>query len=129
MPEWDRRVFNVQVTEAIDKAIQVRVPMSSVDSGANFDLRCKLREAPRSRCVDALCVTSIRPRRSAPHPAAAHASHPAAISSAAASACATGPLKPSRMGAATCGSQPMTATRGGSEPMRSSSDSARIGVA
>lgn len=45
MAEWDRRVFNVQVTEATDKAIQVRVLVSSVNSGANFDLRCKMREA------------------------------------------------------------------------------------
>ncbi|MEJ5991162.1 mechanosensitive ion channel family protein [Ramlibacter sp. PS3R-8] len=44
MPEWDRRVFGVQVTEATDKAIQVRVLVSSSNSGRNFDLRCKLRE-------------------------------------------------------------------------------------
>jgi small-conductance mechanosensitive channel len=44
MPEWDRRVFGVQVTDATDKAIQVRVLVSSVSSGRNFDLRCKLRE-------------------------------------------------------------------------------------
>lgn len=44
MPEWDRRVFNVQVTEATDRAIQVRVLVSAASSGRNFDLRCKLRE-------------------------------------------------------------------------------------
>lgn len=44
MPEWDGRVFAVQVTDATDKAIQVRVLVSSVNSGKNFDLRCKLRE-------------------------------------------------------------------------------------
>ena len=44
MPEWDRRVFAVQVTDATDKAIQVRVLVSSASSGKNFDLRCKLRE-------------------------------------------------------------------------------------
>lgn len=44
MPEWDRRVFNVQVTEATDRALQVRVLVSSLSSGKNFDLRCKLRE-------------------------------------------------------------------------------------
>jgi small-conductance mechanosensitive channel len=43
-PEWDKRVFNVQVTDASDKAIQVRVLVSSGSSGSNFDLRCKLRE-------------------------------------------------------------------------------------
>lgn len=45
MPEWDGRVFAVQVTDATDKSIQVRVLVSSASSGKNFDLRCKLREA------------------------------------------------------------------------------------
>jgi small-conductance mechanosensitive channel len=44
-PEWDGRVFGVQVTDATDKAIQVRVLVSASSSGRNFDLRCKMREA------------------------------------------------------------------------------------
>jgi hypothetical protein len=44
MPEWDKRVFGVQVTDATDKTIQVRVLVSSSSSGKNFDLRCKVRE-------------------------------------------------------------------------------------
>ena len=44
MPEWDRRVCNVQVTEATDRALQLRVLVSASNSGRNFDLRCKLRE-------------------------------------------------------------------------------------
>jgi small-conductance mechanosensitive channel len=44
-PEWDGRVFGVQVTDATDKAIQLRVLLSSASSGKNFDLRCKMREA------------------------------------------------------------------------------------
>jgi small-conductance mechanosensitive channel len=44
-PEWDGRVFAVQVTDATDKAIQVRVLVSAADSGKTFDLRCKMREA------------------------------------------------------------------------------------
>lgn len=44
MPEWDRRVLNVQVTETTDKAVQVRVLVSAPNSGKSFDLRCKLRE-------------------------------------------------------------------------------------
>ena len=40
----DKRVFAVQVTDATDKTIQVRVLVSSSNSGKNFDLRCKLRE-------------------------------------------------------------------------------------
>jgi small-conductance mechanosensitive channel len=42
--EWDGRVFGVQVTDATDKCLQVRVLVSSASSGKNFDLRCKLRE-------------------------------------------------------------------------------------
>jgi hypothetical protein len=37
-------VCNVQVTDASDKAMQVRVLVSAASSGKNFDLRCKLRE-------------------------------------------------------------------------------------
>jgi len=44
LAEWDRRVFAVQVTDASDRAIQVRILVSSANSGKNFDLRCKLRE-------------------------------------------------------------------------------------
>jgi small-conductance mechanosensitive channel len=44
LTEWDGRVCNVQVTDATDKAIQVRVLVSAQSSGKNFDLRCKLRE-------------------------------------------------------------------------------------
>jgi small-conductance mechanosensitive channel len=43
-PEWDRRVFAVQVTDATDKTMQVRILVSSANSGKNFDLRCKVRE-------------------------------------------------------------------------------------
>ena len=43
-PEWDGRVFAVQVTDATDKCIQVRVLVSSPSSGKNFDLRCRVRE-------------------------------------------------------------------------------------
>ena len=44
MPEWDKRVCAVQVTDATEQAMQVRVLVSSPSSGTNFDLRCKLRE-------------------------------------------------------------------------------------
>jgi small-conductance mechanosensitive channel len=43
-PEWDNRVFGVQVTDATEKCIQVRVLVSASNSGKNFDLRCKVRE-------------------------------------------------------------------------------------
>lgn len=44
-PNWDRRVCAVQVTDATDRSMQVRVLVSSASSGQNFDLRCELREA------------------------------------------------------------------------------------
>ncbi|HEX2547824.1 MAG TPA: mechanosensitive ion channel domain-containing protein [Ramlibacter sp.] len=43
-PDWDKRVFNVMVTDSTDKAVQVRVLVSAASSGKNFDLRCRLRE-------------------------------------------------------------------------------------
>jgi small-conductance mechanosensitive channel len=42
--EWDKRVFGVQVTDATERAMQVRILVSAANSGAAFDLRCKLRE-------------------------------------------------------------------------------------
>lgn len=41
---WDGRVKVLQVTDATDKVIQLRVLASSADSGSNWDLRCYLRE-------------------------------------------------------------------------------------
>ena len=43
-PEWDQRVFQVAVTDANDKTMQVRILVSARDSGRAFDLRCKIRE-------------------------------------------------------------------------------------
>jgi small-conductance mechanosensitive channel len=43
-PEWDGRVFNVQVSDATERTMQLRVLVSSADSGKSWDLRCKLRE-------------------------------------------------------------------------------------
>jgi small-conductance mechanosensitive channel len=44
-PHWDRRVCKVQVTDANERGMQLRVLVSSASSGQNFDLRCELREA------------------------------------------------------------------------------------
>ena len=44
-PEWDGRVFVVQVTDATERTMQIRVLVSALDSGRAFDLRCKVREA------------------------------------------------------------------------------------
>lgn len=43
-PEWDKRVFGVQVTDTSERTMQVRILVSAANSGAAFDLRCKLRE-------------------------------------------------------------------------------------
>lgn len=44
-PEWDGRVALLQVTEASERALQLRVLVSSADSPRNWDLRCLIREA------------------------------------------------------------------------------------
>jgi len=41
---WDGRVSVLQVTDASDRAIQLRVLASSLDSSSNWDLRCYIRE-------------------------------------------------------------------------------------
>jgi small-conductance mechanosensitive channel len=41
---WDKQVFGVQVTNADDRSMEVRVLASAPDSGASFNLQCELRE-------------------------------------------------------------------------------------
>jgi small-conductance mechanosensitive channel len=41
---WDRRIFNVQVTDATDNTLELRLLMSAMDSGRLWDLRCEVRE-------------------------------------------------------------------------------------
>jgi small-conductance mechanosensitive channel len=43
--EWDGRVQVLQATEATERALQLRLLVSSADSSMNWDLRCKVREA------------------------------------------------------------------------------------
>ena len=43
-PEWDGRLCQVQLTDANDRAMQVRVLISAGDAGRAWDLRCKMRE-------------------------------------------------------------------------------------
>jgi small-conductance mechanosensitive channel len=43
-PEWDGRTCVLQVTDADSHAMQVRILVSSKDSGCSWDLRCKVRE-------------------------------------------------------------------------------------
>ncbi len=42
---WDRRVVVLQVTDAVDSFVQVRVLVSAQDGPTVFDLRCHVREA------------------------------------------------------------------------------------
>jgi small-conductance mechanosensitive channel len=41
---WDGKVCKLQVTDATDKALQLRALMSASSSGAAWDLRCEVRE-------------------------------------------------------------------------------------
>jgi small-conductance mechanosensitive channel len=43
-PNWDRKAWNVQVTGATEKTMQVRVLASAANAGKAFDLRCEIRE-------------------------------------------------------------------------------------
>ncbi|HEV3425102.1 MAG TPA: mechanosensitive ion channel domain-containing protein [Paraburkholderia sp.] len=42
--EWDRRVQVLQVTDGTERSMQLRALVSSLDSGLNWDLRCRVRE-------------------------------------------------------------------------------------
>jgi small-conductance mechanosensitive channel len=41
---WDKKVKGLQVTDAKDNVIEIRVLASAANSGAAFDLRCEIRE-------------------------------------------------------------------------------------
>ncbi|BEP70040.1 MULTISPECIES: mechanosensitive ion channel family protein [Variovorax] len=43
-PEWDGRFFNLRVTDATERTMQVRVLCTAATSGLAFDLRCHVRE-------------------------------------------------------------------------------------
>jgi hypothetical protein len=43
-PLWDKRVAALQVTNASDRSIEIRMIMSASNSGEAFDLRCLVRE-------------------------------------------------------------------------------------
>jgi small-conductance mechanosensitive channel len=44
-PEWDKRLCLLQVVEAGERSMQLRVLVTSGNSSLNWDLRCKVREA------------------------------------------------------------------------------------
>jgi len=43
-PLWDRRFWNLQVSDASEKTMQLRVLATSADSSKSWDLRCEIRE-------------------------------------------------------------------------------------
>ena len=43
--EWDKRLCQLQVVEAGERSMQLRVLLTSGNSSLNWDLRCKVREA------------------------------------------------------------------------------------
>ncbi len=44
-PEWDQRLCQLQVTEAGERSMQLRLLVTSATASLNWDLRCKVREA------------------------------------------------------------------------------------
>jgi small-conductance mechanosensitive channel len=43
-PLWDKRFWNLQVVEATERTMQIRVLVTTADSGKGWDLRCLVRE-------------------------------------------------------------------------------------
>jgi small-conductance mechanosensitive channel len=43
-PLWDKRFWNLQVSDTSEKTMQLRVLATSADSSKSWDLRCKIRE-------------------------------------------------------------------------------------
>jgi hypothetical protein len=43
-PLWDKRFWNLQVSDATERAMQLRVLATSYDSSSCWNLRCEIRE-------------------------------------------------------------------------------------
>lgn len=43
-PLWDKRFWNLQVSDATEKTMQLRILATSADSSKSWDLRCRIRE-------------------------------------------------------------------------------------
>jgi small-conductance mechanosensitive channel len=43
-PLWDKRFWNLQVSDATESTMQLRILATSADSSKSWDLRCKIRE-------------------------------------------------------------------------------------
>jgi hypothetical protein len=42
--DWDRRFWNLQLTDTTDRAMQLRVLATAADASKAWDLRCEIRE-------------------------------------------------------------------------------------
>jgi small-conductance mechanosensitive channel len=69
-PLWNGRVQSLAVTETSPESIEVRMLVSASDSGANFDLRCQIREGMlawiREHMPDALARRRVEHAEEAP---------------------------------------------------------------
>jgi small-conductance mechanosensitive channel len=43
-PDWDRRLCQLQMTDAGERSVELRVLVTAIDSGRAWDLRCHVRE-------------------------------------------------------------------------------------
>jgi small-conductance mechanosensitive channel len=81
-PKWDRRFWNLQVTDASERAMQIRVLATAADSSQAWDLRCEIREQLIAFIQDH-CPQSLPRLRAdlnepqAPRPGAARSASPA----------------------------------------------------
>ncbi|MEC5387856.1 mechanosensitive ion channel family protein [Uliginosibacterium sp. H3] len=71
-PDWDGRVCILQVTDATEHTMQVRLLVSSANASRGFDLRCRMREAlidyMQNECPEALPVTRVAMPRAEAEP-------------------------------------------------------------
>ncbi len=62
-PLWDGQVVNIQVSDAKEQVIEVRVLASASDSSRAWDLRCEIREKLVAYIRDAFPESLPRLRR------------------------------------------------------------------
>jgi len=61
-PLWDRRFFNLQVTDLKPEAMEVRALVTAADASRAFDLRCAVREAMMRFVADEMPESLVRHR-------------------------------------------------------------------
>ena len=70
-PLWDKRFWNIQVSDATEHTMQIRVLATSADSSKSWDLRCAIREQLIAYIQKnhPQCLPKLRTDLSAPFPA------------------------------------------------------------